>query len=190
MLANLRTLSLAGNRLEVMPAELGNLTALEDLGLPGNLLQELPESLGKLKVTVGGGDISVLVFRDCNAAVTFSLQKPVLRTQQRAAAPLRRWQGRLNMMHSVVYQGIYQSSARLGLRFSKSSSRRKDAHLEKLTNNPLFALPNAAESTEAVASRQPPSTATRLAGGPSCTRRALAHGATPLLISTAKSFSL
>ena len=46
--ANTQDLSLAGNCLDSLPPQLGQLTNLKRLGLAGNRLRELPDTLGQL----------------------------------------------------------------------------------------------------------------------------------------------
>ena len=47
-LTGLQVLDCADNRLELLPADIGNLTALQTLNVRGNRLETLPESVGKM----------------------------------------------------------------------------------------------------------------------------------------------
>jgi Leucine-rich repeat (LRR) protein len=51
-LRSLRHLDLSNNQLQVLPVEIGNLEALQTLGLPGNQLQALPAEIGNLRSLV------------------------------------------------------------------------------------------------------------------------------------------
>ncbi|XP_028294076.1 leucine-rich repeat-containing protein 57 [Gouania willdenowi] len=61
---NLRTIDLSGNKIEVLPANVGNFLQLKSLTLNSNRLTGLPAEIGKLKkletLSLGGNRIQVL----------------------------------------------------------------------------------------------------------------------------------